>query len=370
MRILFINSVCGVRSTGRIVTDLALQFLAQGDEVRIAYGRYCAPEQFREISYRIGTEHDVRVAALKARIFDNEGFNALCNTKRLTEWAENYDPDVVWLHNLHGYYLNIEELFRWIKSRPQMQVRWTLHDCWAFTGHCAYFTIANCTCWKECCQDCPQTMQYPKCIFKDNSKENFRRKRAAFCDVKHMTLITPSYWLASLIKQSFLREYPVEVVHNQIDAVVFKPTYGSFRSRYGLENKKVILGVASVWDRRKGYADFLKLAGMLDDSYAVVMVGLSKSQIKALPASIICIERTDSATELAEIYTSADVFVNLTYEDNYPTVNLEAQACGTPCLTYRTGGSVESVPPENVVDQGDLNALITRIRDICAEGKQ
>ena len=204
MRILFINSVCGIRSTGRIVTDLAKAYLAQGDEVKIAYGREGVPPQFREITYRIGTEHDVKIAALKARILDNEGFNAVRATKRLTRWAEQFDPDVLWLHNLHGYYLNIEELFQWIKSRPQMQVRWTLHDCWAFTGHCAHFTMANCCRWQTQCQNCEQTWQYPKSVLKDNSKENFRRKHAAFCGVNNMILITPSYWLADLVKESFL----------------------------------------------------------------------------------------------------------------------------------------------------------------------
>lgn len=368
MRVLFINSVCGIRSTGRIVTDLAMDYIAQGHEVKIAYGRGDVPAQFQDMVYRIGTEWNVRVAALKARIFDNEGFNAIRETRKLTAWAQRYDPDVVWLHNLHGYYLNIEELFRWIKSRPQMQVLWTLHDCWAFTGHCAHFTMAGCTRWKTHCQNCCQTRVYPKSAVKDNCKENFIRKRAAFCGVKNMTLISPSRWLGDLVKQSFLKDYPVEVIHNQIDTSVFKPTAGNFRIRYGVENRKIVLGVSSVWNNAKGYADFLKLAGMLDDSYVIVMVGLTKQQMKSLPSPIIGIERTDTPAELAEIYTTADVFVNLTYEETFSMVNLEAQACGTPCLTYRTGGTVEIVPPENVVEQGDLDAMAARIRAVCAEG--
>lgn len=368
MRILFINSVCGIRSTGRIVTELAMEYMAQGNEVRIAYGRETAPEQFRDISHRIGTQWDVDVAALKARIFDNEGFNAVRETKKLIEWAQQYDPDVLWLHNLHGYYLNVELLFQWIKSRPRMQVRWTLHDCWAFTGHCTHFTIADCTRWKEHCKACKQTGKYPKSICTDNSDENFRRKRAAFCGVKNMTLITPSHWLADLVKQSFLREYPVEVVHNRIDTSVFKPTAGDFRDRYGLGNRKIVLGVCAVWTDEKGYGDFLKLADMLDESYAIVMVGLTKRQIKSLPPSIIGIERTNSVTELAEIYTTADVFVNFTREEVLGMVNLEAQACGTPCLTYRSGGAVETVPAENVVECGDVEAMAAMIREVCAEG--
>lgn len=368
MKVLFINSVCGIRSTGRIVTDLAEEYLAQGHEVRVAYGRENVPEKYQEISYRIGTETCVRANALKARVFDNEGLNCVAQTKKFIEWANSYDPDVVWLHNLHGYYVNIELLFSWIKSKPALKVLWTLHDCWAFTGHCAHFSLAGCAKWKTQCYNCEQSKSYPKSIFKDNCKENFLRKRVAFCGVKNMLLLTPSHWLAGLVKESYLGEYPVKVVHNQIDTTVFKPTVGNFRSQFGLKNKTIILGVASAWNDKKGYSDFLKLAEMLDDSYTIVMVGLSKRQVKALPSKIIGIERTDSAVQLAEIYTAADVFVNLSYEDNYPTVNLEAQACGTPCLTYRTGGSVESVTPENVVEQGNLSEMAVRIQSICREG--
>lgn len=368
MKVLFINCVCGIRSTGRIVTDLAEEYMAQGYEVRIAYGREQTGEKYKAISYRIGTEAGVRISALKARLLDNEGLNCALQTKKFLKWANTYDPDVVWLHNLHGYYINIEQLFSWIKARPSMEVRWTLHDCWSFTGHCAHFSLAGCSRWMEQCTHCPQLRSYPSSILLDRSANNFRRKRAAFCGVKNMTLITPSRWLADLVKQSFLRDYPVRVVHNTIDTAIFRPTPGDFRVRYGLNGKKIVLGVSSVWNEAKGFRDFIKLAGMLDDSYAVVMVGLSKQQLKALPPKIIGIERTNSAIQLAEIYTSADVFVNLTYEDTYPTVNLEAQACGTPCLTYRTGGSVESVSAENVIEQGDLAEAVAKIQRICMEG--
>lgn len=369
MKILFINSVCGIRSTGRIVTDLAEYYTAQGNEVKIAYGRETVPEKYYKISYRIGTDFDVKVNAIKARLCDNEGFNAERQTNEFVKWADNYNPDLVWLHNLHGYYINIEQLFRWIKTRPHMEVRWTLHDCWAFTGHCSHFSYLKCERWKENCFQCPQKKEYPKGLFLDNSVENYRRKKKAFCGVENMTVITPSKWLADLVKQSFLKDYPVEVVHNTIDTVVFRPTPSDFREHYELQDKKIVLGVASSWCERKGMYDFFKLSELLDVSFRIVMIGLTGEQIKNLPSSIIGIERTNNSSQLAEIYTAADVFVNLTYEDNYPTVNLEAQACGTPCITYRTGGSVESVPEDNIVEQGDLNALVSKIQEICLKGK-
>ena len=365
MKVLFVNSVCGIRSTGRIVTDLADDFIEKGHECMMAYGRESVPEKYRSVSYRIGTQTDVKINALKARILDNEGFNAKKQTEKFIEWANNYNPDMLWLHNLHGYYINIEILFEWIKSRPDMQVRWTLHDCWPFTGHCAHFSYAKCDSWKTKCNNCSLTGEYPKSFFKDNSCGNFYRKKKAFCGVKDMTLITPSFWLADLVKESFLKDYSVEVKHNTINKSVFKPTSGDFRKDYNIMDKKIVLGVASAWSERKGINDFVKLSQILDGSYKVVLVGVDDTIRKKLPSEIVCVPSTNSARELAEIYTTANVFVNLTYEDNYPMVNLEAQACGTPCVTYRTGGSAESVPTQNVIEQGDINCLVRKIQQIC-----
>lgn len=361
MRILEINSVCGIRSTGRIATDLAEKYISENHECVIAYGREQIPDKYRSISYRIGTEWSIKYNALLARIWDNEGFNAKRETKKFLKWANNYNPDVLWLHNLHGYYINIELLFEWIKSRPNMEVRWILHDCWTFTGHCAHFSFVRCEQWKKQCEKCVQKHEYPKSIWRKNCKRNFAKKKECFCGVKKMTLITPSNWLADLVRKSFLSEYEVEVVHNTIDESIFKPTPSDFKRKYHIENKKIVLGVASAWSERKGFSDFIELSKKLDSSFVVVLVGLTEKQQREVPNNILGLLGTNSAKELAEIYTAADIFLNLTYEDNYPTVNLEAQACGTPCITYRTGGSVESVPPENIVEQGDIKELIFRI---------
>lgn len=364
MRVLFINSVCGIRSTGRIVTDLAEAYMSQGHECRIAYGREISSEKYESISYKIGTELQVRSNALRARILDNEGLNAWSETKKFIEWANHYNPDVLWLHNLHGYYIHIELLFKWIKSRPNMEVKWTLHDCWAFTGHCAHFSYIGCDKWKTCCEKCPQKKEYPKGMIFDNSKRNYLIKKELFSGIKNLTIITPSFWLADLVKESFLKEYPVKVIHNEIDRDVFKPSLSNFRQKYGLEGKFIVLGVASAWTEKKGLNDFVLLSNMLDKVYRIVLVGLDPKQIAAMPESILCVEMINSKKELAEIYTAADVFLNLTYEDTYPTVNLEAQACGTPCITYKTGGSVESVDKENVVEQGDLLAIVHKLNDM------
>lgn len=399
MKILLINSVCGIGSTGRICTDLAREFEDQGHEVKIAYGRQDAPERFQKYGVQIGGKVDLIIHALQTRFFDTHGFGSVAVTKNFLQWAEEYDPDLLWLHNLHGYYINIELLFDWIKSRPHMQVKWSLHDCWAFTGHCSHFTYVGCDQWRTGCKKCSQSYRYPASLF-DNCRKNYLRKKAAFTGVKNMTLITTSQWLTDLVKVSFLGEYPVQLQYNKIDTNVFKPTPSDFRQKYKLDNKKIVLAVASVWEERKGFYDILRLGKMLDDRYVLVMVGLSDKQrqqmpktldalaknpdkwkmagdvrgeiiygadgcvavptdVNALyreitgeeyvadaikkPAAIFFLGRTNSPRELAEIYTAADVFANATYEDTYPTVNLEARACGLRVVTYNVCGTPETI---------------------------
>lgn len=368
MRLLLINSVCGIGSTGKICAGIAEEYEARGYEVKIAYGRDgYVPEKYSKYAVRIGNDLDVKLHALGTRITDRHGLFSTSATKSFLKWADEFNPDELWLHNIHGYYINYKLLFAWIKSRPQMQVKWTLHDCWAFTGHCSYFTYAKCEKWTAKCMNCPQTREYPESVFFDASKQNYEKKRESFCGVKNMTVVVPSQWMGELVKRSFLREYPINVIHNTIDTSLFKPTKSEFAVRKGLENKKIILGVANIWDRRKGLRDFLILRNLLSEKYSIILIGLSDKQIKNLPSGIIGISRTNNQTELVQIYSAADVFLNLTHEDNYPTVNLEAQACGTPCITYRVGGSPESVLAENVVDEDDYAGLIDRIRRVCGE---
>lgn len=361
MRVLFINQVCGTGSTGKITASLAEQFEREGHTVKIAYGRSAkVPEKDQHFAVRIGGTFDVYVHALLTRLTDRHGLYSRRATKKFLRWAEAFNPDLLWLHNIHGYFINYEMLFEWIKSRPNMRVYWTLHDCWSFTGHCSYFTFAKCEKWREHCTKCPQKKAYPASFF-DRSFKNFDQKRKSFTGVKNMTIITPSKWLASLVKQSFLRDYPVEVRYNEINREIFKPTNddGSFRKKYHLENKFVILGVANIWVARKGIHDFIRLSTMLDpEKFAIVLIGVKPEQKQMLPNEVIAIERTENQQALAMVYASSDVFFNPTYEDNYPTVNLEAEACGTPVLTYDAGGSAETIHEacSKAISCGDLEA--------------
>lgn len=342
MRILQINSVCGIRSTGRIVAELAEDYISKRHECRIAYGREVAPDIYKEISYRICNSLTVKKNGFIARILDNEGFNAKKQTLEFVKWADKFDPELLWLHNLHGYYINVDVLFKWIKSRPQMQVKWLLHDCWALTGHCSYFTMVKCEKWKTVCRSCIQKHEYPKSIVRDNCERNFLAKKELFCGVKNMTIVTPSHWLANLVGQSYLKEYPIEVRYNSINRMVFKPTPGNFRGCNGIEDKTIVLGVASAWSASKGLFDFIKLSKMLDDSYVIVLVGLTPKQRKCIPKSIISVEKTNNVQELAEIYTTADVFVNPSKQETFGMTTIEALACGTPVIVYK-GTACEEV---------------------------
>ena len=367
MKVLMINSVCGIKSTGRIATDLADMLTEKGHTVKIAYGREEVPEKHKEYAVRIGTKWDVRLHGLGARLLDNAGFGSKKATLKFLEWVREFAPDIIHLHNLHGYYINVELLFKFLKEYKK-PVIWTLHDCWAFTGHCAHFDLCKCYKWKTECHKCPQKKEYPASMLLDNSRKNYRNKKKAFQGVDNMVIVTPSNWLSDLVKESFLREYETRVINNGIDLALFKPTEGGFREKYKLENKIIVLGVASAWGVKKGLVDFIELRKLLDRRYEIVLVGVSEEDKNILPDGMLGITRTDSVKELAEIYTAADIFLNLTYEDNYPTVNLEAQACGTPVITYRTGGSVESVPEEQVANQGDLKSVVELI--VKYEGKK
>ena len=299
-----------------------------------------------------------------SRLTDRQGFYSARVPKQLLHEIEETKPDVIHLHNVHGYYLNMPLLFSALQQ-CRTPVIWTLHDCWAFTGHCAYFDFARCEKWRTHCRNCPQKGMYPTSYGLDNSERNFDDKRRLTAPMTNLTLVTPSDWMAKLVKQSFLRHHTVEVVRNGVDQATYRPTPSNFKEERGLQGRSVILGVASPWSERKGMRDFIELSRRLGEQYVVVLVGVGPEMARKLPSAIVSIDRTDSPSELAAIYSAADVFFNPTYEDNYPTTNLEAISCGTPVVTYDTGGSPESVTDGNgaVVPQGDVERAALFISD-------
>lgn len=364
MKILMINSVCGYGSTGKIVADLAHEIEKKGDECWIAYGRGDAPSDLH--TYRIGDDLGVYMHGVLSRITDKHGFYSKYATKMFIRWMKQYNPDVIHLHNLHGYYINIELLFQALKELDK-PVIWTLHDCWAFTGHCAHFDFCGCNKWKTQCERCVQKREYPTSFVMDNSRENYIRKKNVIGQIDKLEVVTPSDWLKRLVKQSFLKRYPVQVVKNGIDLNVFHPVRDmNIKQRYGLQDKKIILGVASTWSQRKGIQDFEKLADMIDDTYHIVLIGTINVKETISKPNVTLIDRTENREQLAAWYTEADIFFNPTYEDNYPTVNLEAQGCGTPVITYNTGGSPEGIIAGggSVIEQADLDAFVEKLKQI------
>lgn len=333
-------------STGSIMRGLHSQLSSCGVDSYCFWGR--RHETINDHMSCCASRSEVYLHGAMTRLFDRMGFYSKRDTNRLLARLDEIDPDVVHLHNIHGYYVNIEMLFSWLSSH-HCQVRWTLHDCWALTGHCAFFTYVECEQWQSHCahsKSCPQLDTYPKTICKANCARNYEDKQRIFTMVppERMTLITPSQWLANLVGKSFLKGYPVEVRHNTVDKTVFKPTPSNFRERYGIGDRFMVLGVASPWTERKGLKDFLRLADDLDsDRFSFVLVGLSDRQLRTLPDNVVGLLRTESPRDLAGIYSTADIFFNPTVEDNYPTVNLEAEACGTAVLSYDTGGCRETL---------------------------
>ena len=360
MKIAQINTVCGNGSVGRITVDIYHALKNAGHEGKIYYGRRTAPETAE--TEKFGSNLDMGIHVLSTFFTGTHGFNSKAQTKKLIESLKMYDPDLIHMHNIHGFYLNVEMFFEYLKQCGKPAV-WTLHDCWSFTGHCAYFDFVECDKWKTSCEKCPQYRNsYPYALFKDGSKVNFTRKKVAFQGVKGLTIVTPSKWLGELVKESYLKEYPVKVIPNGIDLEKFVPQETKKREKH------LILGVANVWDRRKGL-DYLKeLSQMLDpDKYEVAVVGVSKKQIEGLPKGMIGIEHTQNVEELMQLYSEASVFANPTLEDNFPTTNLEALACGTPVVTFATGGSVEAVDETcgRVVPQKDMQAFKAAVTELC-----
>jgi glycosyltransferase involved in cell wall biosynthesis len=368
MKVLEINSVCGLRSTGRIACQIADTVVSQGGEATVAYGRDYYPQGCNVPVYRIGSDLSTLFHAGFSKITDRQGFYSRQATRNLIGFVKDYNPDIIHLHNVHGYYLNLPLLFHFLEEFDKPVV-WTLHDCWAFTGHCAYFDFVGCPKWKDGCYECPQKKGYPASFVLDNSKRNWLEKKELFTSIKNLTIVTPSLWLADLVKQSFFKDTPVQVIHNGIDLDVFKPESSAWKADHTI-TKPIVLACAAQWDRRKGYEDVKKLSELLPECQ-IVIVGVSEKQANELPKEIISIQKTKNIQDLVMLYNSADIFVNPTYEDNFPTVNLESLACGTPVITYDTGGSPESLNLDCgfIVSKGNVEIMAIKAREVLANSK-
>ena len=359
MRVAFINSVCGTGSTGKIVTGLLRSVRSTGGDGRIFFGVGEAHDVASGDAVRYTSSADYYVHNAFSRLTDHAGCYSSGATRRMIAAIEDYDPDLIHLHNLHGYYLNTDLLFAYLKDCGR-KVVWTLHDCWAFTGHCTHFTSAACEQWKTGCEHCVQLRRYPKCLLWGDVRRNFARKKAAFTALPYLTLVTPSEWLADTVRQSFLGKYEVLPIPNGVDTKLFRPTKGNIRSQLGLrDGDKLALGVASVWNARKGLSDLAALARLLPEDWRLLIIGVREDQKASLPESVLTLGRIISQTELAQFYSAADVFVNPSYEETMGLTTAEALACGTPAVVYDQTAVPEVVDETSgiVVPAGDVKAL-------------
>ena len=372
MKIAQINMVVG-GSTGNIMRQIATCARSHGHEA-ITYSSpsfsRSHPETFPQYEGHryFGTPFNHAIHYVLGRLTGRNGCFSYFTTKKLVKELKEFSPDILHLHNLHNWCIHLPTLFRYIKEND-IRVIWTLHDCWTFTGQCPHFDMIQCEKWKTGCHDCPQTNAYPESMV-DATRRGYAFKKKWFCGVKNMTLVTPSHWLAELTKQSFMGQYPVTVIQNGIDLNIFQPTQSYFRETHGIRpDQFLLLGVAFDWGHRKGLDVFIELAKRLDDRFRLVLVGTNETVDTKLPDNIVSIHRTESQKELAEIYTAADIFINPTREDTLPTVNMEALACGTPVVTFRTGGSPEIINEKcgSIVAKNDIDALEREILRICAQ---
>lgn len=349
MKVVSINTVCN-GSTGKIMGSISSSLIENGEEAFCIYGRR---KGYANIPCKkIGGFFSFWYHVFLTTVFDLHGHGSYFKTKKIVHELKKINPDIIHLHNIHGYYINYKVLFDYLKNEFQGRVFWTLHDCLPMTGHCAYFSNVSCEKWKTECHDCPNKKMYPTSLIFDRSRKNYQEKKNLFNGVKDLTIITPSIWLQNIVASSYLKNYPVKTINNGIDLNTFYPRLtDSIFDKYNIpKDKKVLLGVASIWEKRKGLDDFLMLSELIKDEYVIVLVGLNKKQISKLKQykNIIGIKRTENQDDLASLYSVSFALINPTYEDNYPTVNIEALASGTRVIAYDTGGCVEQAENPNM----------------------
>ena len=368
-KLLLIGSSLNYGSPGKITENLGLLAQKDGWDVYQAHGvKYTNPSKLktRPVSSPFGEKIHVAYSLL----LDAHGLASTCETKKLVRWIDEIKPDVIHLHNLHGYYLNYKVLFDYFATL-ETPIVWTLHDFWPITGHCAHFDYAGCDKWKTECGHCPQRGTYPKSLFLDRSQRNFKMKKRAFTSVQNMIITPVSIWVGNLVAESFLGKYPIRPIYNGIDTEVFKPTENDLRKQLGVEGKFVLVGVAAPWYPLKGMNDYFDLSTHISSECQIIMIGLKTEQIRNLPKRIIGIEKTQNQKELAQYYSMADVVLNLSYQETFGMTTVEGMACGTPGIVYNKTASPELVTLETgrVVRAGNIEELVAAIYELKSLGK-
>jgi glycosyltransferase involved in cell wall biosynthesis len=369
MKVLQINSTANFGSTGRIAEDLGKSIITEGGESIIAFGRKNNESKSKLI--KIGSKADQFIHLLYTRIFDSHGFHSTNATYKLIEEIKKINPDVIHLHNIHGYYLNVEVLFSFLKKNKK-PVIWTLHDCWSYTGHCCYYERVGCEKWKIECNNCPLQFLYPESKVFDNSRRNFIKKKSIFNGVENLTLVTVSKWLESQVRQSYLNRYPLMTIYNGIDNNIFKSkNQTALKKKFGYLEKKIALGVANEWSEGKGLKTFIEISNSMMDNVIIILVGLNDKQINSLPNNVIGIKRTKNTSELADYYSMADVFVTPSIAETFGLVVAEALSCGTPCIVNNSSALPELVDESvGYVVSNSVEEYVKAINKILSEPKE
>lgn len=367
--LLQISIEANVFSIGRIEQHIGDLVLDKGWESYLTYSRGYQPG--RSTAIKIGGAPEIYWHVVMTRLFDRHGLHSKNATKVLIKKIQEINPDIIHLHQIHGYYLNIILLFEFL-SEYGKPVVWTFHDCWAFTGHCAHFQKVGCEKWKNQCESCPLISAYPKSLF-DRSKKNYNLKKRLFTSVADLHIVTVSKWLEGLAKESFFKQCSIQTIYNGVDICVFRPCDTMhLRKKLGLEGMHVLVAAATTWSVNKGYNDYIELAGLLDKNIVLILVGLEGELSSSLPSNIIARPRTNSAMELAEYYSMADIVMNLSYAETFGLTTAEGMACGTPGIVYNATASPELIIPKTglVVEKGDIKAVYSAVCEILNQGKE
>lgn len=368
--LLLINVALNWGSTGKIVEGIGRLAMSQGWKVYVAHGaRYVNKSGLK--NYQITNKADEFFHYIESSLFDAQGRGTRCKTKRFLKVIDDIKPDVVHIHNIHGCFLNYPILFKYLHEKS-IPVVWTLHDCWAMTGHCAYFLRTNCEQWKTQCVKCPQKHDFPSSYFLDRCESNYMLKKKFFTSMEKMRITTVSAWLKSVADQSYLRKFPVVVIPNGIDTARFIYTEGEIRERYSIGGKRLVLAVASGFGERKGIYDFVKLSKILPKEYQLLLVGANDSDKRVLPDNVIAVSRANGTAELAAFYSAADVLLSLSYAETFGLTIIEAMSCGTPVIVYDNTAQPELITPETgkVVPTGDVGAVFKALERVCSKPKE
>lgn len=364
-RIAQLNVVCN-GSTGRIMKDLQREALNNEFEVKVFYGRRKAMDKLDSVKFSNFISFFIHMFI--TFLFNKHGHGSYLPTKRLIKKLKKFNPDIIHIHNIHGYYLNYPVLFSYLEKDFKGKIIWTLHDCWPYTGHCSHYAAVGCRKWETGCNNCPQKFDYPYSWFFDTSESEYILKKKYFTSVNSLCIVTPSHWMKTMAQKSFLNKYDIKVIQNWIDLDRFVPCYDSaVYGKYNIpENKKILLSVSNIWTNKKGLDKLMELSSQIDDNYCMVLVGLNSYQINKLPDGVIGIRRTDNVKELINLYSISYVLINASLEESFSLVTVEAMACNTPVIALNSTALPELISDENgiLITENEIGCYLNAINKV------